>query len=153
MTKEDLKREALKFLDNQVTAAVSTVSMDGEPQVSTVYYYADADLNFYFITAKGSKKLKNIEANKKVAIVVGFGPAPITIQAGGIAETNQDFKEEFIDKIFKKINFHTLDQLPFLNLEKEGLVIFKVKPTWLTFLNFDKEGHPDTYSQDFNKLI
>lgn len=153
MTKEDLRKESLKFLDDQITAAVSTVSPLGEPQVSTMYYYIDADFNFYFITAKGSKKLKNIESNQKVAIVVGFGPAPITVQAGGIAEINQDFKEELIDKIFKKINFHSLDQWPALKLQKDGLVIFKVKPKWLTFLNFDKEGHPNTYNHDYNQMV
>lgn|SRR3989344_254877 len=153
MKNEDLKKEAFKFLDEQITAAVATVSILGEPEVATMYFYADDNFNFYFICAKDSQKLKNIEINKNVAIVVGFGPAPITIQAGGITEISYDFKEEFVNKIFEKINFHNLDQWPVLQLEKEGLVILKVKPKWLVLLNFDKEGHPNTYSHDFHKLV
>ena len=50
MEKEDLKKEALKFLNEQVTAALATVSVTGEPQVATIYYHVDNDFNFYFIT-------------------------------------------------------------------------------------------------------
>ncbi len=153
MEKEKLKEEVFKFLDEQVTAAVSTVSPEGEPQIAVMYYYTDKDLNFYFLTSRNSQKLKNLALNKNIAIVVGFGPATITIQAGGVAETDQDFKEEFVNKILEKINFHNLDQWPVLQLEKEGLVLLKVKPKWLVMLNFDKEGHPTTYSHEFNKLI
>ena len=153
MTNEDLKKEAFQFLDEHVTAAMATVNLLGEPEVATMYYYTDDDFNFYFISARNSQKLKNIEANKNVAIVVGFGPAPITIQVGGIVEIRYDFNDEFVNKIFEKINFHNLDQWPVLQLEKEGLIILKVKPKWLVLLNFDKEGHPNTYSHEFHKLV
>lgn len=153
MEKEDYKKEALKFLGEHVTAAVATVSATGEPGVATMYYYTDDDFNFYFITAQNSQKLENIKTNNKVAVVVGFGPAPIVVQAGGIAEISCDFKEEFINKVFKKINFHGLDQWPVLQLAKEGLVLLKVKPTWLVLLNLDKRGHSDTYSNDFQKIL
>ena len=153
MQKEDFIKEALKFLDEHVTAAVATVSVLGEPEVATMYYYTDNDFNFYFITSTSSQKVKNLEANKNVAIVVGFGPAPIAVQAGGTAEISYDFREEFIDKVLEKINFHSIDQWPVLQLEKEGLVLLKVKPKWLVLLNFDKEGHPSTYSHNFHKLI
>lgn len=153
MKKEDFKKEALKFLNENVTAAVSTVSEEGEPEVATMYYYTDEDFNFYFITAKDSQKLKNIENNQKVALVVGFGPALIAIQAGGIAEISTDFKEELVNKVLEKINFYSLDQWPVLQLQKKGIVILKVKPKWLVLLNFDKEGHLNTYSHNFHKLI
>lgn len=153
MENEDLKKETFKFLGEHVTAAVATVSATGEPEIATMYYYTDDDFNFYFISAKNSQKLKNIEINKNVAIAVGFGPAPITVQAGGVAEISYDFNEEFVNKIFEKINFHNLDQWPVLQLEKEGLVLLKVKPKWLVLLNFDKKGHPTTYSHNFLKLL
>jgi len=153
MKKEDLKKETLKFLSENVTAAVSTVSFEGEPEVATMYYYTDDNFNFYFITSKNSQKLKNIETNQKVAIVVGFGPTPITVQAGGIAEVSTDFKEELVNKVLEKINFYSVDQLPFLQLQKNGLVLLKVKPKWLVLLNFDKEGHLSTYNHNFHKLI
>lgn len=153
MKKEDLNKEVRQFLGEQVIAAVATVSDEGEPRVSTMYYYTDDDFNFYFITAKDSQKLKNIEANNRVAIAVGFGPATITIQASGTALINYDFKGEFVDKVFKKIGFKNLDQWPVLQLEKGGLVLLKVKPQWLVLLNFDKEGHPNTYSHTFHQII
>lgn len=153
MTQGELKKEALQFLDGQITAVVATVSAKGEPQAATMYYYTDNDFNFYFMAARDSKKLENLEANRNVAIVVGFGPTPITIQAGGVVDINHEFKEEFIDKILKKISLNKLDHWPVLQLEKKGLVMLKVEPKWLTFLNFDKEGHPKTYSNQIHQLI
>jgi len=151
--RENYKKEALKFLSDNVTAAVATVSATCEPGVATMYYYTDDDFNFYFIAAQDSQKLKNIKINSKVAITVGFDPAPIAVQAGGIANISYDFKEEFVNKVLEKINFHGLDQWPVLQLAKEGLVLLKVKPTWLVLLNFDKVGHSETYSHDFHKLL
>src|SRR3989338_6430470 len=153
MDKTVLREEVKKFLDEHVTAAMATVSPEGEPQVATLYYDIDRDLNFYFITAQNSKKLKNIESNKNVAITVGFGPEPVTVQIGGIAEIGSELKDEVVERIFKKIDFHHLDQWPVLQLEKGGLVVLKVKPKWLVFLNLDQSGHPTTYSHHFHQLI
>lgn len=152
MNNNDLKKETIDFLNSKVTAAVATVSPTGEPQVATMYFYSDDQFNFYFLTARGSHKINNIEVNNKVAIVVGFGPETICVQVAGTAEIGHEFKDEFIKKIMDKISFHKLDQWPVLLLEKEGLVLLKVKPESLVLMNFDKEGHPITYSHDFSKL-
>ncbi len=152
MNKEELEKEIREFLSDQTTAAVATVSADSEPKVSTMYFCIDDELNFYFLTAKNSKKLKNVGENNNVAVAVGFGPATITVQAGGTMEVVSD-QDDLVDKIFGKIKFHSLDQWPVLHLEKEGIVLLKMTPKWLTLLNFDKEGHPNTYSHDFHKFI
>ncbi len=153
MTKEALQDEARKFLDEQVTAVLATVSIMDKPRAATMYFYTDNDFNFYFLTARDSHKLKNIEKNNNVAIVVGFGPQSTTVQAGGTAETNLDFNEEFIDKVFKKTEFHNPDQWPVLRLEKTGLVMIKVTPTWMTFLNFEKHVEPDMQDHHIYTLI
>jgi len=153
MKKNVLNNEVRKFLEEHATAAVATVSSDGSPQVATMYYDIDKDLNFYFIAASNSGKLKNIKLNKYVAIAVGFGPEPVTVQAGGEAEISLEANDKLVEKILGKIKFQSLDQWPVLWLEKGGLVVLKVKPKWLTFLNFDKEGHPETYSHDFHRLL
>lgn len=132
---------------------MATTSPENKPHVATMYYCIDDDINFYFMAAKNSQKLKDIEVNKNIAITVGFGPALINVQAQGEAEVIYDYNEDFVNKILKKINFHSIDQIPVLRLEKDGIVFLKMKPTRLTFLNLDKEGHPDTYGHENGVII
>ncbi len=144
MELNDIQKEARDFLTEHVTSAVATVSREGTP---------DEDFNFYFLTSAHSRKLKDIEFNSNIAVVVGFGPQTITIQAGGNAEVVRDQDEMFMNNIFKKIKFKNLDQWPVLHLEKEGIVILKLNTAWMTLLNFDKEGHPKTFSHEIQKVI
>jgi general stress protein 26 len=153
MELNNIQQEAREFLTEHVTAAVATVSRDGTPYVSTMYFCIDENFNFYFLTSAHSQKLKDIEVNKNIAVVVGFGPQTITIQAGGVAEIVVDQDEMFMNNIFKKIKFKNLDQWPVLHLEKEGIVILKLNTEWMTLLNFDKEGHPKTFSHEIQKVI
>ena len=153
MELNEIQKEARDFLLSNVTSAVATVSREGIPYVSTMYFCIDEDFNFYFLTSAHSRKLKDIEVNNNIAVVVGFGPKTITVQAGGTAEVVIDQDEMFMNNIFKKIKFSNLDQWPVLHLEKEGIVILKLNTTWMTLLNFDKEGHPKTFSHEIQKVI
>jgi len=68
-TAEELKDQIAAFMDNCPVCVVATVSADCEPSAATVYYKRSG-LDLYFNAAKDSRKVRNILANPRVAIVM-----------------------------------------------------------------------------------
>src|SRR3989344_1188220 len=85
-TSHDDRENALKFLKENHTMVLATVSHDGMPHAATVYYMVDENFDLYFSTGEETKKFLNIKDNSNVALVVGTGPDIKTIQGGGKAE-------------------------------------------------------------------
>lgn len=153
MPKEELQKHALRFLREHTTAVLATSSPTGEPQAAALYFDVDDDFNFYFTSSADSIKVKNLSANKRASIVVGYGAAVSTIQGCGDAEISADVDYGFFSKIIDKIQKYEPDQFPIGQVNKAGYVTIKVKPFWLTWLNLDKVGYPETYSPSFQKII
>ena len=151
--KEKVRQKALEFLKERTTMVVSTVSPSGEPQASTVYFMADDDFNIYFLTAKGSRKCENLKSNGKIAFVVGTGPEVVTIQGGGNAESLDEKEAQIFYDAIEKIGFESPWQWPVTLLAKEGFCTFKIKPTWMVWLNLHKDQYPDIASEEFYKII
>jgi len=154
LTKEEIKTHAFNFLDEQHTAVIATAPKNGKPQAATVYYKIDADFTFHFVTSKNSHKHLNLKENPWAGIVVGFGPATVTIEGAGPAEIQEDdIPGDVLGEILNRINFNSPNDWPITKIAKEGFVYIRVKPEWLSMLNLDKEGWPATYSEDFHTII
>ena len=93
--------------------------------------------------------------NSYVGIVVGLGPAAITIQGGGAAQLVEG-KEEQLEIIkFLSVNADLKGShyWPILELPHSEFAIFKINLSWLVLLNLDQKGHPDTYHNGYHKII
>lgn len=155
--KEQIRLDALKFLQENSTAVIAT-SFKDDPRASTVYYSIDNDFNFYFITKRKTNKYFNAELNPKVALVVGFGPEHISVQAHGTVELIVD--EEDRDRIanlivgrqnLKGVTVWPIDEME--NLKNGEKVIFKIIPDELVYMNIDGFSHSDTISNEYMKII
>ncbi|MHA1712688.1 MAG: pyridoxamine 5'-phosphate oxidase family protein [Candidatus Ranarchaeia archaeon] len=65
----DFSPEMLELLQNQMLARLATASRDAEPHVVTIWFVFQ-DQSIYFGTSEGSKKLRNMLENPRVAFVV-----------------------------------------------------------------------------------
>lgn len=148
-----VQKKALEYLRSQKWAVLSTVSKEREPQVAVMNFLVDDSFNFYFITTNKNKKIENIKLNNKVGIAVGFGPEPITIQAGGRAKIVEDVTPELFTTIFHFIPNQDISKWPIVKLAKSSFSTIVVEIDWMTWLNLDKKGHPETYSEDFIHVI
>ncbi|MEK9201829.1 MAG: pyridoxamine 5'-phosphate oxidase family protein [Patescibacteria group bacterium] len=148
-----IRYSALEFLKSHNTMVVSTVSEAGEPQAAAVYYVVDNDFNFYFMSVVGSRKCTNLSANGKMAFVVGTGPEINTVQGGGMAEAFDEQAGEIFGKLSERIKLESPEQWPLLLLAKKGFCTFRVKPTWMVWLNLHKGQHPDVSDIQFHKII
>lgn len=155
VSKEKVTQQALEFLKEHDAAVLATVSPEGEPQAATVYYAVDDDFTFYFVTTTNSKKYRNLEQNPRVAVVVGVGPEPITVQIGGKAELVEHYgRSDTAERIYNKISLEESRYWPIARLPDTGeFRVYKVVPEWLTFLNLDIEHHPQTYQEAFYQII
>ncbi|TSC73650.1 MAG: Pyridoxamine 5'-phosphate oxidase [Parcubacteria group bacterium Gr01-1014_44] len=147
------REDALKFLQDNRTMVVASVSDSGEPQASTVYYAVDDDFNFSFITSKGSRKCDNLTNNGRVAFVIGFGPRSITVQGGGRALLMDSKDSEVFMEILRRNHLSSSLEWPVLELAKEGFCTFKIVPSWLVWLNFDSKEHLKASGDKFHKII
>ena len=83
------KEKALKvweFLENNHLAVLATVSEENTPQASLVYYVTEEDFHLYIVTAKDSRKFKNISKNNKVSLVIGQEKTAQVLQIEGEAK-------------------------------------------------------------------
>lgn len=148
---EALKQEALDFLRKHIIAVVATTDDAHAPQAATVLYHIDDNMNFYFITRKQTRKYKNLMTNGKVALVVGMGDGPGTIQVEGEARLIEDGEE--VGKFFENMKKH--DGLaeayygPFLMLPGLDLAIFCVRVSWMRYLHLNT----DTQTEEYYRVV
>lgn len=138
MTKKELKKEVLKFLDKTEMAALSTTSSNNLPQVATIYFVVDSQFNLYFATTPGSRKYRNLKQNSSVAIAVTDHKTLRTVQMEGEAKelsrmkkTSKNFK--CFSKLFDK---YVWDKMPVSKIEGGLTAFFKVEVNWVRWANF-----------------
>ncbi len=82
----NLNSQELDFLGKNYIARLATSSLMSVPHISPIYYGNTRDLVF-FTTEKGSRKLKDIEENNQVSLVVDTFDADWLHQISGTAKT------------------------------------------------------------------
>jgi len=150
---EKTKGDVRNFLQRHRTASLATVAANGEPQVATVNYVLDDDFNFFFVARKQSRKFANLERDKKVGILVGDDPQiPAIVEMQGEAEMVQDARN--INEYFSKqtdLGDKSWDML--FKTAGVNFVLFKVKITWIRWLNLDMASYPEMYMKDFVEIV
>jgi nitroimidazol reductase NimA-like FMN-containing flavoprotein (pyridoxamine 5'-phosphate oxidase superfamily) len=131
ITKEDVKQ----FLNDHYLMQLATVSGD-QPGVSVLLYTIDDNLNFYFGTHSDSYKVKSLNQNPKVSLVVWeFGK--IQVQVNGVSEIIESKEEQnnILDKLAdaatKDINFWP----PLFRIKGGEYTIIKIRPEWMRVLD------------------
>ena len=152
MADQETKRKCMEFLQNKMTAVIATVTDTNTPAASTIYYTVDENFTLYFMTKKFTNKVKSLVNNQEVALVIGYDNEPVTVQFHGIAEQITDREEyarrfkELEKKIFRNEYVAPLFQL---SEENKELLIYKITPIWLRWLDL----RDDKQDGDFVQII
>ncbi|MCJ7743287.1 MAG: pyridoxamine 5'-phosphate oxidase family protein [Dehalococcoidales bacterium] len=72
---DSLTKRVTEYMSRCPFCTIATVSADGKPSVATVYF-GTAGMDIYFNTGKDSQKVRNIQANPRVAIAMQEPSAP-----------------------------------------------------------------------------
>jgi nitroimidazol reductase NimA-like FMN-containing flavoprotein (pyridoxamine 5'-phosphate oxidase superfamily) len=89
------------FLRQHHLGILSTVSTEGRPWGSAIYFIADDDFTFYFVTRAKTFKFQNLEANPHVALTVADEQNQTTVQLSGTVAPLP--YEDYADVIFRKM--------------------------------------------------
>lgn len=134
------------FLREHHLGALATVSPEGKPQCSTVYYDLTEDMNILFATRDGSRKFVNIEANANVALTVSDEDNKVTVQIEGVAKEVTD--PEKIAEMIRRI-VHVSDTesgrswMPPVKLMQNGhFAVMEIETTWIRIGDFREKEEP-----------
>lgn len=89
------------FLKHHPMGVLSTADADGHPWGSAIYYVADDEFNFYFVTRVETLKYRNIEKNPHVALTIADPESQATVQVRGIVSKLPP--DRYMEIVFDKL--------------------------------------------------
>jgi general stress protein 26 len=137
----EIRQSAQDFLNKHPMAILSTVSPDGQPWGAAIYYYADEDFNFFFVTREQTLKYQNIINTPKVALTIADPDTQTTVQAAGTI--SQIPSKDIMDVVFKKLAAikprKDVNWIPPVIKVHEGdWMVLTMKPDTLQYADFMK---------------
>jgi PPOX class probable F420-dependent enzyme len=93
------------FLHKTLIARMTTIGPDGYPHTVPVWFMLDGD-DVVIISARDTRKVKNIQANPKGSVAIGGDPAGST---GYLLQGDFVIEEDPDDAWVKKLTYHYED--------------------------------------------
>jgi nitroimidazol reductase NimA-like FMN-containing flavoprotein (pyridoxamine 5'-phosphate oxidase superfamily) len=100
-TEHNSHQKVHRFLRQHPVGVLSTVDADGKPWGSAVYYVADAEFNFYFVTRVETFKFENVAARPFAALTIADPVSQVTVQVAG--EITKVPVHEYMATLFDKL--------------------------------------------------
>lgn len=126
------KEDVLKFIKAQNLAVVATVNPQGKPQASVVEFAELDDLTIIIDLLKTSRKYKNLQTNKNLAIVIGWDN-DITVQIDGKAHELSGGELEHAQKAYFVKNPRAKKWA-----NKPDIAYFALKPYWIRYTDLNQ---------------
>lgn len=89
------------FLRRHPMGVLSTVDSEGKPWGAAIYYVADEDFNFYFVTRVETLKYQNLDKSPFAALTVADADNQTTVQAGG--SISRIPPEDYMDIVYTRL--------------------------------------------------
>lgn len=152
--KSRLKEKVLSFLQKNESACLATIGLKGGPQVATIYFTVDNDLNLYFAVTPNSRKYASIKRDNRVAVAITNIDKEQTLQMEGVAEELDGVKKntKAFPALMKLFDKYVWDKVPVVRIEKGEVAYFKVTPKWMRWADFKDPANSDA-GEFFEQLI
>lgn len=143
------------FLKQHPMGVLSTVSVDGNPWGAAIYYVADEDFNFYFVTRVETFKYQNLDKHPKAALTVADADSQTTVQATGIISKVP--VKDYMDIVFNKLaKVRPRDDLhwapPIEKIHAGNYMPLYLTPTKLQYADY-KQRKSDIHADYIEKII
>lgn len=135
------RKDALRFLKEYHAGVVASVSKEGAPHASAVYYVADDSFNIYFLTKLNSRKYAAIQAHPSVAFTIGRLDVPQTLQIEGVAIElrHEEEKAAHVPDLMRTLMANNPVYIPIAKMDSE-VVIMWLQPKWIRWGDFSAPG-------------
>lgn len=140
MENELLKERIVDVLKKSALASFATINEQGCPWIRYMVIQSDDDLNCYAATFKSSRKVKHIENNNNVHLIVGGDPNNFNLPYLNIKAEAQVLS----DLESKKNWWHDGLKKFFPGPEDENYAVIKIKPQVIEYMKSGVEN-PEVY--------
>lgn len=117
------RAEIVAFVREHGRAIVATVSPAGLPEAALVGITALDDGTLIFNVVPGARKLDNLRANGRAAVVIGT-VGPVSVQCEGLAVITTGDESDHFAADFERL-------LPGSSSRYDGYEVVVVRPEWL----------------------
>lgn len=124
------KAELLAFLRTYRLAVVSSIAPDGSPQAAVVGYAVSDDLEVVFDTLTSTRKYRNLTADPRVALVIGWDDEA-TVQLEGSASVPEGPALERARECYFQAHPDGRERLAW-----RGIAHVVVRPHWIRFTDY-----------------
>lgn len=140
------KNKINDFLKSNKVGVLATADKKGVPHAATIYFIADTELSFFFVTKEKTTKHKNLQQNSNVSLAVYDAKSQTTLQIDGKATLIEDMKQ-FMDRFNKllKVSLDTGDspRPPVSKLYAGNYFMYKLQPKQIRLAEYMKPDHGD----------
>ena len=126
------RAELLAVMRRYRVAVQSSVSGAGAPQAAIVGIAVGDDFEIVFDTIATTRKVRNLQANPKIALVFGGWGEEKTIQYEGVADEPSGAELERVRELYFRVYPDGRQRLDWA-----GLIHVRARPTWLRYSDFD----------------
>ncbi len=135
---EQIRRDAIAFLQKNTAGALATVGSDGSPHVRLVYYSCNDSFEIYFMTKRDSRKVEDIAGNPRAAFTISSQEVPQTLQIEGTASL-VDIPAEpdaVLNALFERLASNKHFTAPITKMGDSELLLYKIAPLWIRWGDF-----------------
>jgi PPOX class probable F420-dependent enzyme len=125
--------ELVRFLRRYKLAVESSLGPDGAPQSAVVGVAISDALEIVFDTVESTRKYRNLRADPRVALVVGWDHE-MTAQIEGVADFPTGAELERLRDVYFAAYPDGRDRLAWA-----GITHVRVRPTWVRFSDFTQD--------------
>lgn len=131
-TQDELKKEALQFLNNHRKMVLTVLDQNKHPNSSLMLYAVDDDFNVYFGTCECFGKYKALEADPHVSVAVvqeNIDPLQVVDMQGRAELLPKEKTQETLEWFTEK------NPAKYYVKDKEDFVMFKIVPSGVRWLD------------------
>jgi general stress protein 26 len=143
------------FLKHHPMGVLSTADSEGKPWGAAIYYVADEDFNFYFVTRVETFKYHNLDKNPVAALTIADADSQTTVQARG--NIYKVPVKDYMDIVFTKLaKIGPKDDPhwapPLSKIQAGNYMPLFLTPTKLQYANY-KDRKADIHADYIEKII
>jgi general stress protein 26 len=123
------RAELIEILRAHKLAVEATIGEGGAPQAAVVGIAVSDDLELVFDTLASTRKHRNLRADPRIALVIGWGDA--TVQLEGLADFPEGDELARIRACYFVAHPDGRDRLAW-----PGITHVRVRPTWIRYTDY-----------------
>lgn len=146
-------KSLLEFLRTHDVAVLATIQDGTRAHATTIYYYVDDDLKFYFLTRNETLKFSNLKEDGDVGMAITDATGLQTVQIEGkarevdYARQYAPIVKKFIDGLAK--SGKAWEQIPLNRINSGYFAFIQVTPTWIRWCDFKDWAHTVKFEQRY----